>query len=64
MFQPQLYELNIKQLKFGFKKTMNWNKYQSKITNQMQNRYLDFLIYPGFQGVNRIFFLSFENENG
>ena len=25
-------------------------------------RYLDFLIDPSFQGVNRLFVLSFENE--
>ena len=30
----------------------------------MQNRYLNDLVDPGFQGVNRIFVLSFENENG
>ena len=27
-----------------------------------QNQYLDFLIDPSFQGVNRLFGLSFENE--
>ena len=35
---------------------------QSKVTEQTQNRYLDYLIDPGFQGVNRIFILSFENR--
>ena len=35
---------------------------QSKVTEQTQNRYLDYLIYPGFQGVNRIFIWSFENR--
>ena len=30
----------------------------------MQNRFLDLLIDPGFQGVNRLFALSFEDENG
>ena len=29
-----------------------------------QNRYLNHLINPRFQGVNRLFALSFENENG
>ena len=28
----------------------------------MQSRYLDFLIDRNFQGVNRLFLLSFENE--
>ena len=30
----------------------------------MQNRYLDFLIVPSFQEVNRLFVLSFKDENG
>ena len=30
----------------GFKRTINWNKYQSKVTVQEQNRYLDYLIDP------------------
>ena len=28
-----------------------------------QNRYLNYLINPSFQGVNRLFVLSFENED-
>ena len=52
----------LKQLNSGFKRTINWNKYQSKKANQAQNRYLDFLIDPSFQEVNRLFVLSFENE--
>ena len=39
----------------GFKRTINWNKYIAKTTSQAQNRYLDYLIDPGFQGVNRRF---------
>ena len=46
-----------KQLESGFKITFNWNEYQSKKTNQLQNRYLDFLIDPSFQRVNRLFFI-------
>ena len=42
---------------------MNWSKYQSKLTEQMQNRYLDYLIDPSFQGVNRLFVLSYENKD-
>ena len=30
----------------------------------MQNQYLDFLIDPNFQGVNRPFVFTFEKENG
>ena len=51
------------QLKSCFKRTINWNKYQLKISPERQNQYLDFLIDPRFQGVNRLFVLSFENEN-
>ena len=54
----------LKQLESGFKKTINWSKYQSKTTNQTQSRYLDFLIDPSFQGVNRLFVLSFKDEDG
>ena len=53
----------LKQLESGFKRKINWNKYQSKLTEQTQNRYLGYLIYPSFQGVNRLFVLSFENKN-
>ena len=53
-----------KQLKSGFKRTINWNKYESKTTNQAQNRYLHFLVDHSFQGVNRLFVLSFKDENG
>ena len=38
------------------------NKYQTKVSGKGQNQYLDFLIDPSFQGVNRLFVLSFENE--
>ena len=47
----------LQQLKSWFKRTINWNKYQSKITTQISpNWYLDYLIHPSFQGVNRLFF--------
>ena len=39
----------LKQIESGFEITMNWNKYQSKKTNQTRNRYLDFSIEPSFQ---------------
>ena len=53
----------LQQLKSGFKKTISWNKYESSIKAFAQNRYLNYLINPSFQGVNRLFVLSFENEN-
>ena len=52
----------LQQLKSGFKRTINWNKYQSNPKTYAQNRYLNHLVVPSFQGVNRPFVLSFENE--
>ena len=42
-------------LKSGFIRTINRNKYEPKVTLEQQNRYLDFLINPIFQGINRLF---------
>ena len=53
----------LQQLKSGFKRTINWNKYESNIKTFIQNRYLNHLIIPSFHGVNRLFVLSFENQN-
>ena len=53
----------LQQLKSGFKRAINLNKYQPKVSPERQNQYLDFLIDPSFQGVNRLFVLSFENED-
>ena len=50
--------------KSGFKRTINWNKYEPKVKVEQWYRYLDFLINPSFQGVNIIFVLSFENNGG
>ena len=32
----------LKQLEFGFKRTVKWNKYQSKKTNEELKKYLNF----------------------
>ena len=53
----------LQQLKSGFKRTINWSKYESDPKTFAQNRYLNHLINPSFQGVNRLFVFSFENEN-
>ena len=53
----------LQQLKSNFKIKINWNKYESSVKTFAQNRYLNYLINPSFQGVNRFFVLSFENEN-
>ena len=38
----------LKKLKSGFKRTINWNKYQSKMSTERQNNYLDYSIDPSF----------------
>ena len=53
----------LQRLYSGFKRTINWNKYESNIKSFAQHRYLNHLINPSFQGVNRLFVLTFENEN-
>ena len=50
----------LQQLKSWLKRTINWNKYESKITT---NPYLDYLFEISFQGENRLFVLSFEHSN-
>ena len=52
----------MRKLESSFQRTVNWNKYQSKVIQQTRNRDLDFLIDPSFQGVNRIFVLSLEDR--
>ena len=49
-------------MKSGFERTINWNKYQYRKKIQATIPNLDCLIDPGFQGVNRLFVLSFENS--
>ena len=44
------------------KRTVNQNKCQSKLTDQEQNRYFEYLINPSFRRVNRLFVLLFENR--
>ena len=50
------------QLKSGFKRTIIWNKYLAKPELLAQNRNLNHLIEPSFQGVNRLFVLAFEDD--
>ena len=53
----------LQQLKSGFKRTINWNKYQSDPKTYAQNRYLNHLVDPSFQGVNRLlYYLWDEND--
>ena len=38
----------LEQLKSGLKRTINWNKYQSKMSTERKKQYLDYLIDPSF----------------
>ena len=53
----------LQQLKSGFKRVVNWNKYLSKSELSAQNPNLNHLVEPSFQGVNRLFVLAFENDD-
>ena len=52
----------LEKLKTGFKRTIKWNKYRSEMSNQTKYNNLSYLIDPTFTNVNRLFILSFENE--
>ena len=53
----------LQQLKSGFKRIINWNKYLSKPELLAQNPNLNHLVQPSFQGVNRLFVLAFQNDD-
>ena len=53
----------LQQLKSGFKRVINWNKYLSKPQLLAQSPNLNHLVEPSFQGINRLFVLAFENDN-
>ena len=53
----------LEELKKGFKRTIKWNKYRSEMSNQTKNNNLNYLIDPTFPNVNRLFVLTFENED-
>ena len=52
----------LEQLKSAFKKTINRNKYQSKISTERPNQYLDYLIGASFPGVNKLFCFIITND--
>ena len=52
----------LQQLKSGFKRVINWNKYLSKPELLAQNPNLNHLVEPSFQGLNRLYVLAFEND--
>ena len=53
----------LQQLKSGFKRVINWNKYLSKPELLAQNPNLNHSVEPSFPGINRLFVLAFENDN-
>ena len=53
----------LEQLKLGFKKTIKWNKCRSEMSNQDKTDNLNYLIDLTFNSVNRLFVLSFKNED-
>ena len=53
----------LQQLKSGFKRVINWNKYLSKPELLAQNPNFNHLVEPSFQGINRLFVLAFENDD-
>ena len=53
----------LEQLKAGFERTIKSNKQRSEMSNHTKNNNLSYLIDPTFTNVNRLFVLSFENEN-
>ena len=52
----------LEELKSGFKRTINWNKYQPKVSTERQNQYLDLLIDPSFQEASRLYHLNMKNK--
>ena len=52
----------LQQLKSGFKRVINWNKYLSKPELLARNSNLNQLVEISFQVVNRLFVLAFEND--
>ena len=51
----------LQQLKSSFKRKINYNKYQSKVSVRAIKSYVDYWIDPSFQGENKLFVLLFEN---
>ena len=55
-----------KQLNEGFKRSVYWNQYKSKIETKPANSQTltRFFLDASFQGVNRLFVLAFNNTDG
>ena len=53
----------LQQLKSGFKRVINWNKYLLKPESLARNLDLNHLVEPSFQGVNRLFVLALDGDD-
>ena len=56
-------KIHLEQLKTGFKRTIKWSKRRSEMSNQTKINNLNYLTDPTFTNVNRLFVLTFENED-
>ena len=52
----------LEQLKTGLRRTIKWSKYRSEVIKQAKTNNLNYLTDPTFSKVNRLFVLSFGNE--
>ena len=52
----------LQQLKSGFKRIINCNKYLSKPELLARNPNINHLVEPSFQGVNRLVILTFKDD--
>ena len=52
----------LQQLKSGFKRVINWNKYLSKPELLAQNPNLNYLVEPSVQKINKFFVLAFDGN--
>ena len=52
----------LEQLKSAFKRSIKWNQYKVEMTTQTKTNKSNYLIDSTFNKVNRLFVLSFENE--
>ena len=50
-------------LKSGFTREIEWNKYRSQMFTEEENNNLNILIYPTFTNVNRLFLLAYQTAD-
>ena len=53
----------LEQLNSGFRRSIKWKKYMLQMSNQNKSNNLNYLIDTTFSNVNRLFVLTFENED-